>query len=207
MDERSAPGPRAAPGRPGERAQRRWSHPCYQWTVPSVPGSRYALFPSPIGAVGIAWGPNGVRGVQLPERDARATRARLRARFPDAAMARPPRAVARAVHGIAAILAGRTHDLSEVALDLAGITPFRSKVYALTREIPPGTTATYGELAARAGSPGAARAVGQAMAGNPFPILVPCHRVLAADGSPCGFSAGGGVATKLRLLAIEGVRA
>jgi methylated-DNA-[protein]-cysteine S-methyltransferase len=165
------------------------------------------MFDTAIGPCGLAWGDGGITGVQLPEGSEEATRARLLVRFPDAAESRPPKAVARAVDGVTALLEGRGGDLSGVALDLTGVPPFHGKVYALARAIPPGKTLTYGELAAQAGSPGSARAVGQAMGKNPFPVVVPCHRVLAAHGKLGGFSATGGVTTKMRMLAIEGAAA
>jgi O-6-methylguanine DNA methyltransferase len=164
----------------------------------------FTLFDTAIGPCGVAWGESGITGVQLPEGSKEATRARLLVRFPDAAESRPPKVVVRAVEGIVALLEGRGGDLSGVALDLTGVPPFHAKVYALARAIPPGKTVTYGDLAAKAGAPGSARAVGQAMGKNPFPVVVPCHRVLAADGKPGGFSATGGVATKMRMLGIEG---
>lgn len=92
-----------------------------------------------------------------------------------------------------------------VPLDLSRVPPFHARVYEVARTIPPGTTLTYGEIARRLGEPGAARAVGQALGANPFAPIVPCHRVLAAGGGTGGFSADGGVATKRRLLEIEGV--
>src|SRR5262249_61450420 len=90
-----------------------------------------------------------------------------------------------------------------VRLDRTGVPAFRRRVYEAARTIPPGQTLSYGEVAACAGSPGAARAVGQALGKNPFAIVVPCHRVLAAGGRVGGFSAQGGIATKLRLLALQ----
>ncbi|HEU4410001.1 MAG TPA: methylated-DNA--[protein]-cysteine S-methyltransferase [Polyangiaceae bacterium] len=167
----------------------------------------FTLFDTAIGPCGVAWGDGGITGVQLPEGSEEATRARLLVRFPDAAESRPPEAVARAVDGVVALLEGRGGDLSGVALDLTGVSPFHEKVYALARAIPPGKTLTYGELAAQAGSPGSARAVGQAMGKNPFPAVVPCHRVLAANGKPGGFSATGGVTTKMRMRALESAAA
>jgi methylated-DNA-[protein]-cysteine S-methyltransferase len=163
----------------------------------------YTLFNTPIGPCSVAWGDGGITGVQLPEVNAEATRARILVRFPDVSESQPPTTVARAVNDVVAVLEGRGADLSGVALDLTDVPPFHKKVYALARTIPPGKTLTYGALAARAGSPSSARAVGQAMGKNPFPVVVPCHRVLAANGKPGGFSATGGVTTKLRMLAIE----
>jgi methylated-DNA-[protein]-cysteine S-methyltransferase len=163
----------------------------------------FALFDTAIGRCAIAWSGRGVLAVQLPEADERRTRARLVRRLPQAREAPPPAAVARALEGIAALLRGERADLSAVALDLDGVPPFHRRVYEVARTIAPGATLSYGEVAARLGAPRSARAVGQALGRNPVPILVPCHRVLAAGGKPGGFSANGGVATKLRLLAIE----
>jgi methylated-DNA-[protein]-cysteine S-methyltransferase len=105
---------------------------------------------------------------------------------------------------VVAFLRGEPSDLSSVLLDMDPVPPFHRRVYEATRSIPCGATMTYGALAAQAGVAGAARAVGQALARNPFAIIVPCHRVLAAGGRVGGFSANGGATTKLRLLAIEG---
>jgi O-6-methylguanine DNA methyltransferase len=167
-------------------------------------GHGFALFDTTIGRCGIAWGARGVVGVQLPEAHALETRARLLRRFPDAREAEPPPAVRRAQGGIAALLRGEARDLSAVVLDMEHVPPFHRRVYEVARAIPPGATLSYGAIATRLGAPGSARAVGQALGRNPFAIVVPCHRVLAAGGKVGGFSANGGVTTKLRLLAIEG---
>jgi methylated-DNA-[protein]-cysteine S-methyltransferase len=100
-------------------------------------------------------------------------------------------------------LSGESPDLSFVQIDLNNIPALDRRVYELARTIPPGETLTYGQIATRLGDPLLARDVGQALARNPFPIVVPCHRVVAAGGKLGGFSARGGVATKQRLLAIE----
>ncbi len=166
----------------------------------------FALFDTPIGRCGIAWSSRGIAGVQLPEGSDDATRARLLRQFPDAREGRPPPHAEAARDGIVALLRGERRDLGTLALDLEDLPPFHRRVYEVARAIPPGATLSYGEVAARLGAHGAARAVGQALGRNPFPIVVPCHRVLAAGGRVGGFSANGGAATKLRLLAIEGVR-
>ena len=142
--------------------------------------------------------------MQLPEATDAATRTRLWARYPDACASIPPTRVQHAIDAICELLQTGRRDLSDVDLDYSQVGEFERRSYEYARGIPPGSTRTYGEIAAALGDPHAARAVGQAMGHNPFPIVVPCHRVLAADGSLGGFSAGGGVATKLRLLAIEG---
>ncbi|HYY83147.1 MAG TPA: methylated-DNA--[protein]-cysteine S-methyltransferase [Beijerinckiaceae bacterium] len=168
----------------------------------------FALFETAVGLCGVAWGRDGILGVQLPEGDATRTRARLRRRFPDAREAEPPDSVRAAIAAIQALLAGEPRDLSEVALDWTGVGAFERRVYEVARAIPPGATLTYGEVAARIGETAlAARDVGQALGRNPFPIVVPCHRVIAAGGKSGGFSARGGAATKLKLLRIEGAEA
>jgi methylated-DNA-[protein]-cysteine S-methyltransferase len=110
----------------------------------------------------------------------------------------------RAIEGVVALLSGEKRDLSAIALDTTEVPEFHRRVYAVARAVPPGSTITYGEIATRLGDPTAARAVGQALGRNPFALIVPCHRVLAAGGNAGGFSASGGATTKLRLLAIEG---
>jgi len=163
----------------------------------------FALFDTAIGACAIAWGPHGVLGVQLPEGRHAATRARMAKRFPNAGVGTPPPDVASAIEAIAALLRGEPADLSAIELDMEGVAPFHRKVYTAARAIPPGKTSSYGGVASHLDAPGSARAVGQALGKNPFAIVVPCHRVLAAGGRIGGFSAQGGVATKRRMLAIE----
>jgi methylated-DNA-[protein]-cysteine S-methyltransferase len=165
----------------------------------------FALFDTEIGACGVAWGACGIRGVQLPEANAQMTRARLRQRFLEAREAPPNAAAKRALEGIISLLRGERIDLSALPLDMRFVPPFHRRVYEAARKIAPGTTTTYGELAGQIGAQAAARAVGQALARNPFALIVPCHRVIAANGQMGGFSANGGKATKRRLLAIEGV--
>src|SRR5258708_4382803 len=155
----------------------------------------FALFDTAIGRCGVAWGGRGIVGIQLPEGGDAATRARLRARFPDAKSGEPPAAVETAIADMQALLRGEARGLHTVELDMEGVPAFHRRVYALARTIPPGETLSYGDVAAKVGSPGSARAVGQALGKNPFAIVVPCHRVLAAGGRVGGFSATGGVAT------------
>ena len=166
----------------------------------------FALFDTAVGRCGIAWSRLGVAGVQLPEGRERDTRARLLRRFPGSREAPPPAEVRQAIAGIVALLRGEGPDLGDIDLDMDGVPPFHRRVYEIARTIPPGSTLSYGEVAARAGEPGSARTVGEALGSNPFALVVPCHRVLAAGGKMGGFSAHGGVATKRRLLAIEGWR-
>ena len=166
----------------------------------------FALFDTDIGPCGIAWGGRGVTGVQLPEASEARTRARLVRRYPHAREAPPPADVRRVIDGIVALLRGEASDLSAAALDMDGVSEFDRRVYDVARRIAPGATLSYGEIAVRLGERGLARDVGQALGRNPFPLIVPCHRVLAAGGKAGGFSANGGVTTKLRLLTIERAR-
>ena len=164
------------------------------------------LFDTAIGYCGLAWTARGIDRLQLPEADAGATLDRLRDGRPDRqACTRPPASMRRAAERIAGHLAGRPDPLRDVPVDLSRAPAFARRVYLALRQVDPGKVVTYGELARRAGSPGAARAVGRAMAANPLPLLVPCHRVVAANGGLGGFSASGGPALKARLLSIEGV--
>ena len=178
--------------------------------TPTTPGEQgaangYALFPTAIGHCGMAWQGALLVGVQLPEDAGEAhTRARMQRRFPQLAECTMPPPVAAWAARVAALLQGAHDDLCDVPLALDTVPPFNARVYALARRIPPGKTMTYGEMAAGLGEPGAARAVGQALGHNPFAPVVPCHRILAAKGKTGGFSAGGGAATKMRMLDIEG---
>jgi methylated-DNA-[protein]-cysteine S-methyltransferase len=175
-------------------------------SAPMTSTHGFTIFDTAIGPCGIAWNEHGIAGIQLPERSESHLRARLSRHFPGAVEveAAPPEDVAHAIDGIVALLAGQASDLSFVSLDMDGVPDFNRRVYEVARGIPAGATMSYGEIAARLGIARDARAVGQALGQNPFPIVVPCHRVVAAGGKPGGFSARGGVSTKLRLLAIEG---
>lgn len=163
----------------------------------------FALFDTVIGRCGLAWGAGGLIGVQLPEATPGAAWARLRKRFPDAVETEPTPEIETVIDRIRDLLAGERDDLADVVLDVEGQSAFNLRVYAIARAIPPGETSTYGEVARAMGEPGAARAVGKALGENPWPIVVPCHRVLGSSGSMGGFSAPGGSATKARLLTIE----
>jgi methylated-DNA-[protein]-cysteine S-methyltransferase len=166
----------------------------------------FALFDTSIGRCGVAWGARGISGVQLPEASEAKTRARLMRRYPQARQVPPPAHVQHAIEAITALLKGERSDLSAITLDMDGVAEFDCRVYEAARAIPAGATLSYGELAARLGERGLAREVGQALGRNPFPLIVPCHRVLAAGAKAGGFSANGGVATKLALLTIERAR-
>ena len=167
----------------------------------------YTLFDTALGRCGIAWSERGIAAIELPAADEAAMRRRLRRALPEAQEAAPPEDVATAIDAIVRLLTGEPDDLSHVALDMDGVPEFHRRVYDVARAIPPGETRSYGELAAGLGEPAAAQAVGRALGRNPFPIVVPCHRVLAANGALHGFSAPGGIETKRRMLAIEGAGA
>ena len=166
----------------------------------------FHLCATPIGDCGLVWSCRGIAGVQLPEKSERATRARIARRFPDARETAPPPAIAHAIVEIVALLAGEPKDLGSIVVDFDGVSEFDCRVYAVARSIPPGRTLSYGEIAAQLGDRMLAREVADALSRNPVPLIVPCHRVLAAGGKMGGFSAPGGVRTKLRLLSIEGAR-
>jgi methylated-DNA-[protein]-cysteine S-methyltransferase len=168
--------------------------------------SAFTLFDTAIGRCAIAWSDRGIAGVGFPEGSEEATRRRLLQRHPAAREASPPRDVQDVIDDIVALLAGSPRDLRLARLDMAGLSDLQQRVYDIARKIPAGATLTYGEIAERLGDRLLARDVGEALGHNPFPIIVPCHRVLAAGSKIGGFSAPGGVRTKLRLLEIEGAQ-
>ncbi|MGA2056005.1 MAG: methylated-DNA--[protein]-cysteine S-methyltransferase [Bradyrhizobium sp.] len=167
-------------------------------------GRAYTIFDTAIGRCGIAWGESGIVGVQLPEAREIETRKRLFLLYPEARETRPTPGVKAAIEGIVALLRGETGDFADVALDMGGIHVFDQRVYQLTSRIPRGETLTYNEMAARLGASGAVRSVAQAIARNPFVVIVPCHRVLEAGSYTDKMSPHGGVISKRRLLSIEG---
>jgi O-6-methylguanine DNA methyltransferase len=171
----------------------------------------YCLFETPLGTCGIAWREPAdsasravVTAVQLPEATPRATESRIARRSGPSRRGLPPPEIVAIIEGIRRHLGGQVQDFRSVEVDLGDVAPFFRQVYEAAREIPPGQTRTYGEIARAVGQPHRAQEVGLAMAKNPVPILIPCHRVAAAGGRPGGFSAHGGRATKSRLLALEG---
>jgi len=167
--------------------------------------TEFALFATPVGECAIAWRDDGtVVGTLLPEARRADTARRMAERF-DAHAATPPASVQATIDRRVASLRGEADDLADVELDLSSLPPFQQRVFEVVRRIPAGETMSYGEVAAAAGSPGAARAVGQALGRNPFPIVIPCHRVLAAGGRIGGFTATGGTSVKAEMLAAEGI--
>jgi methylated-DNA-[protein]-cysteine S-methyltransferase len=169
-------------------------------------GRGYTIFDTGIGRCGIAWGDLGVAGVQLPEARELDTRKRLFVLYPDARELRPPPNVETAIEGIVTLLRGGDSDLSDVTLDMTGIPGFNQRVYGFVRGIPRGETRVYDEVAAGLRATGAVYSVAQAIARNPFMIIVPCHRVLEAGHYADRISPNGGAISKRRLLSLEGAR-
>ena len=153
-------------------------------------------FETALGRCGVRWSQAGITSVLLPS-------PRLDT-LPPGDVGDVPPFVRDAVAGMTAVLAGESRDLRDIPVDHSRVDPFRQEVYAATREIEPGTTRSYGDVARAIGRPDGARDVGAALASNPTPIIVPCHRVVAASGALTGFSAPGGLATKRRMLELEG---
>jgi methylated-DNA-[protein]-cysteine S-methyltransferase len=173
-----------------------------------MPGLSFALFDTPIGTCGLTWSDAGIAGLQLPEKTAAATRARVQRRWPGVEESVPPPPMQGAIDRVLKLLDDGKTDLMDIPLDLSAAPEFNRKVYEVARAIPPGQTMTYGEIARKIGAlPQEARDVGAALGKNPIAIIVPCHRVLAANGKMGGFSATGGVDTKRRILEIEGASA
>jgi methylated-DNA-[protein]-cysteine S-methyltransferase len=167
--------------------------------------SGFALFDTAIGRCALVWRGGLIVGAALPDGSDEKARASLVRRFPDAVECDPPAFAAEAMERIASLLAGGRTDLGDIKIDPQG-SAFEQNVWQAARRIPCGEVRSYGDIAREIGAPGAAQAVGLALGRNPVPIVVPCHRVLAADGKSGGFSAPGGVATKFRILEIEGAR-
>jgi methylated-DNA-[protein]-cysteine S-methyltransferase len=160
-------------------------------------GAGQVAFETALGTCRVRWRELGITEVLLPA-------ARGLGNAGRSGTADVPEAIGAAISGIAALLNGERRDLRTVVLDERALDEFQRRVYAATREIGRGETASYGEIARAIGAPQEARAVGAALGRNPFPVVVPCHRVLAADGALHGFSAPGGLRTKRRMLEIEG---
>ncbi len=167
-------------------------------------GAAYTIFDTAIGRCGIAWSEAGILGVQIPLAREIETRKRLFRLYPDARETRPVSNVEAAIEGIAGLLRGEPSDLSHVRLDMRGIQLFNQRVYEVARRIPRGQTVSYDELAAKVRVPSAVRPVAQAIARNPFVIIVPCHRVLDRDGNADAVSPHAGLISKRRLLSLEG---
>ena len=169
-------------------------------------GRNYAIFDTGIGRCGIVWSEAGIVAVQLPEAREIDTRRRLFRLYPEAREVRPPMMVEIAMEGVATLLRGGDVDLSDVTLDVTGISVFNQCVYEWARVIPRGETRTYNEVANLMRRAGAAYSVAEAIAKNPFMVIVPCHRVLEAGHYADKISPFGGTISKRHLLSIEGTR-
>jgi methylated-DNA-[protein]-cysteine S-methyltransferase len=173
----------------------------------SEPPGHYHVFETAMGFCGIAWSDAGVARFQLPTKSAEATERLMRRRALGAEPGAPLEDVAAVIETAKRYFAGEETDFSQVQLDLAGEDAFFAQIYDALRRVGWGRTTTYGALAKEVGAGReAARDVGEAMAKNPTPLIIPCHRVLAAGGKIGGFSAPGGSKTKARMLELEGVR-
>ncbi len=171
------------------------------------PVNQYLIFETASGSCGIAWNGTGISRFQLPSRTAIATERNMLRRLPDATPSTPPPEVGEAVAAVRRYFDGEKIDFSSVQLDLDGQDGLFRRIYAATRRVGWGDTTTYGALARELGAgPEVARDVGQAMTRNPVPLIIPCHRVLAAGGKVGGFSAPGGSVAKAHMLQLEGVR-
>jgi methylated-DNA-[protein]-cysteine S-methyltransferase len=169
------------------------------------PVIRFAIGTTPLGAFAVAWGERGIVGCWMHARTPDEARSHIVRTFPNAAPATPPAEIRAAIDDVARLLDGEAPDLRTVELDMAAVPTFDRRVYEVARTIPPGTTMTYGAIAkALDEEPMRARDVGEALGRNPFAPIVPCHRVVAANGKLGGYSAPGGATTKRRLLEIEG---
>ncbi len=163
------------------------------------------LFDTALGRCGIAWHGSGILAVSFPEESDMETMSALQRRAPDAQIADSvPDDIASVIGLITDLFSGKKPDLAGARLDMNGISPFEQGLYGLTRNIKPGEVRTYGELARQLGDVSLSRQVGQSLGRNPFPIIVPCHRVVGSGGTMTGFSAPGGTNTKRSLLKIEG---
>jgi methylated-DNA-[protein]-cysteine S-methyltransferase len=167
-------------------------------------GRGYAIFDSGVGRCGIVWSNAGIVAVHLPEAREIDTRRRLFQLYPEAREQRPPQQAEIAIEAIATSLRGRESEFSDVVLDMTGIPAFSQRVYEFTRTIPRGETRTYAEVATQMRREGTAHSVAQAIAKNPFMVVVPCHRVLAAGHYADQISPHGGTISKRHLLSLEG---
>jgi methylated-DNA-[protein]-cysteine S-methyltransferase len=158
----------------------------------------HATFPTPFGICGIAWGDAGLTGFFLPGGEDR---------LPAEPPTEPPPWIAAVIARVQRHLAGEPQDFADLSYDFTRIPEFHRAVLRATLEVKSGHTTTYGAIAATLGQPpGASRAVGTALGANPWPLLIPCHRIVAAGGKMTGFSGPGGVDTKVKLLALEGAQ-
>jgi methylated-DNA-[protein]-cysteine S-methyltransferase len=170
-------------------------------------GRAYSVFDTALGRCGIAWSANGIVGVQLAGMREIETRGQLLRRFPDARETKPTLDIELAIDAIATLLRGLAFELPDVEIDMQGVPAFNRRVYDLLRGVSRGDTITFGEIGARLGASGATHSVSQAVARNPFPVLVPCHRAVETRGDTGGAPGFGGAITRYRLLSLEGALA
>ncbi len=163
-------------------------------------------FETALGWIGIAWNDRGLTRLFLPDRREKVERRLAALAAVSAKNSAPNATIEGVIDAIRSYAAGELVEFSDVAVDFSGVDAFRHAIYRVARELKFGDISTYGELAGRAGYPGLARETGQALGSNPLPLIVPCHRILAAGGKIGGFSAPGGAATKEKMLTLEGVR-
>jgi methylated-DNA-[protein]-cysteine S-methyltransferase len=164
---------------------------------------RYRILDTALGPAAVAGGREGLRAVLLPGGGRGALEREILRRFPGAV--EDPLCLAAASRAVTGYFRTGRLAASAVRLDLSGTKGLRAEVYAALRKVPAGETVTYAELARRIGRPGACRSVGTALARNPLPVFVPCHRVLRTDGGLGGFTAEGGIDLKRAMLRLEGV--
>ncbi len=168
-------------------------------------GRGYTVFDTALGRCGIAWSDVGVVGIQLPEAREIETLRRLFKVFPEARELRPPPGVAAAIDLIAAALRGQDVDLADIHLDMSDVLPFNQRVYDYLRRVPRGETRIHEQIAAHLHVAGAVHSVANALAKNPYPLIVPCHRVRDAGNGLDKISPYNGVISNRRLLSLEGV--
>jgi methylated-DNA-[protein]-cysteine S-methyltransferase len=166
----------------------------------------HAIFETALGFMGVAWSEKGLTRLCLPQASRDSVERRLLRLDGDVPAGTRPPWVADLIEAIKAYAAGGAVDFSAFPVDLTGIDAFRLAIYDAARKLAFGEVTTYGELASRAGHAGLARETGAALGANPVPLVIPCHRIMAAGGKIGGFSAPGGSATKERMLGLEGVR-
>lgn len=169
-----------------------------------MPDARFHLFDTAVGRCALLWRGERLTGVLLPSSSDEAMLRAIRKRAPDAVKAPAEPFVQRAIEKIVRLCEGDAVLFDDVPLDRGAIEPFANRVYDILLRVPPGETTTYGAIAEELGDKSLSRAVGAALGQNPFPIVIPCHRVTASGGKVGGFSAPGGADTKRRLLEIEG---
>lgn len=166
----------------------------------------HTLFTTDFGTCALSWGEEGLTGFQLPDETDAKTRARISAKDgADEAAGTVPAWVGEVIRKVRLHLSGKPQDFTGTPIAWRQVSGFQKSVYVEARGIGAGEIRSYGDISAALSlGPEGARAVGAALGSNPWPLIVPCHRVVSADGKMTGFSAPGGVRTKTRLLVLEG---